>query len=206
MHSEDVPSDIRGLRSADLELAQQCVEGRPDAQRAFFHAHRKRVHCVLYRMLGSNREIDDLIQDAFFEIFRSLSGFRGEAQLGTWIDRICVRVAMRHFSTRDRARRPSLELVLCEDPAKGPERRVEAREAARRLYSLLDGIEPNHRIAFVLHVIEGRSLREVALLTETSVVATKLRVWRTRRRIDAAARQDPVLRSFVSDGERGGEP
>lgn len=198
-----VSSDLHARRQADLELARQCVRGEREAQRAFFRAHRARVHCVLYRILGSNREIDDLIQDAFVEIFRSLPGFRGDAQLGTWIDRICVRVAQRHFADRGPQRTPSLELVIAEDPAQAPDRRVEAREAARRLYALLEQVEPTHRIAFVLHVVDGRSLREVAEAMDASVIATKLRVWRTRKKIEDAARRDPVLRGFVGE-EKGG--
>lgn len=202
-HESDVSSDVHARRSSDLDLARRCVRGETEAQRAFFRAHRDRVHCVLYRILGSNREIDDLIQDAFLEIFRSLNSFRGEAQLGTWIDRICVRVARRHFGKR-RPRAAPLELVaVADDPATRPDRRVEARDAARRLYAILDRVEVSHRIAFVLHVIDGRSLAEVAEATEATVIATKLRVWRTRKRIEEAARKDAVLCSFLGDLEEG---
>jgi RNA polymerase sigma-70 factor (ECF subfamily) len=201
-----VTSDLHARRSADLDLARRCIGGERDAQRAFFQAHRRRVHLVLYRILGGNRDIDDRIQDAFVEIFRSLPGYRGDAQLSTWIDRICVRVARRHFAQREPSRAPALELVMADDPARAPDRRVEAREAARRLYALLEQIEPSHRIAFVLHVIDGRSLRDVAAVTDASVVATKLRVWRTRRRIEEAAKRDPVLRGFLSDTVAEGGP
>jgi RNA polymerase sigma-70 factor (ECF subfamily) len=203
-----IAEEIQDRRSADLELARRCIGGEREAQRAFFRAHRARVHHVIYRVLGSNRDIDDLIQDAFLEIFRSLPGFRGESQLSTWIDRICVRVARRRFGDREPPRVSTLELVLAEDSAQGPDRRTEAREALRRLYALLDRVEASHRIAFVLHVIDGRSLRDVAEIAEASVVATKLRVWRTRRRIEAAARRDPVLEGFLgaraTDDVKGG--
>jgi RNA polymerase sigma-70 factor (ECF subfamily) len=193
------------LRAVDVELARRCVRGERDAQREFFHAHRHRVHHVLYRMLGTNREIDDLIQEAFVEILRSLPGFRGDSRLATWIDRICVRVAQGHFVERARWRAhvPLLELVALDDPASGPDRRAEAREAARRLYAILDGVEPSHRIAFALHVIDGRPLRDIAHVMGASVVATKLRVWRTRQRVNAAARRDPVLQGWLEEWSGG---
>lgn len=198
-------SELHARRAADLDLARRCTRGEHEAQRAFFAEHRRRVHLVLYRILGSNRDIDDVVQDAFVEIFRSLPGFRGDAQLSTWIDRICVRVAHRHIAQRVRARAPSLELVVADDPARAPDRRAEAREAARRLYAILEKVEVAHRIAFVLHAVDGRPLREVADITGATVIATKLRVWRTRQRVDEAARRDPVLRAFLASPE-GGAP
>lgn len=186
-------------RRADADLARRCVAGDEAAQRALFEAHRRRVHYVVYRVLGSNRDIDDTIQEAFLAIFRSLRGYRGEALLATWVDRICVRVAMRTLRERPRDRAPALEVVLADDPSRGPDRRAEAREAARRLYAILDHVEPTHRAAYALHVIDGRPLREVAEVMEASVIATKLRVWRTRQRVEAAARRDPLLAQYVGE-------
>lgn len=196
---ERVTSDLQARRTADLDLARRCVRGEHEAQRAFFRDHKKRVHHVLFRVLGSNRDIDDVVQDAFVEILRSLPSFRGDALLATWIDRICVRVAQAYVAER-RRRPPMLELVApVEDPSSPPDRRVEAREGARRLYGILDRVEAAHRIAFVLHVIDGRPLRDVAEVTGASLVATKLRVWRTRRRVDEAARGDAVLRGLLDE-------
>ncbi len=196
--------DRTAARLADSALARRCVAGDELAQRALFDAHRARVHHVLFRVLGSNRDIEDAIQDAFIDIFRSLSGYRGEALLATWIDRICVRVALRTLRSRPRDRMPLLEIVVADDPARGPDRRTEAREAARRLYAILDHVDPTHRAAFALHVVDGRPLREVAAVMGASVIATKLRVWRTRRRVEQAAMRDPVLRSFLDVEEEGG--
>jgi RNA polymerase sigma-70 factor (ECF subfamily) len=191
-HAED-------RRRADHVLAQRCVEGEREAQRALFAAHKERVHVILYRILGSNTEMDDLVQDAFFEVFRSLSAYRGDAQLGTWIDRITTRVAYKHLSQRKPAR-VQLELVRVVDDASPPDARVAARDAARRLYAILDTLEAGQRIAFTLHVIDGRPMREVASVTGSSVVATKVRVWRARRAVEAKASTDPHLADLVGGG------
>jgi RNA polymerase sigma-70 factor (ECF subfamily) len=192
--------DVAARRMADADLARRCLAGDELARRALFDAHRFRVHHVLYRVLGSNRDIDDAIQDAFIAIFRSLPTYRGEALLATWIDRICVRVALRTLRERPRERPPALEMVVADDPARGPDRRAEVREAARRLYAILDGIDPTHRAAFALHAIDGLALRDVASMMNATVIATKLRVWRTRQRVEHAARADELLRTFLDEG------
>ena len=67
----------------------------------------------------------------------------------------------------------------------------------RRLYAALDELGAAARLAFTLHEIDGRPLAEVAELVGSSVTATKLRVWRARKRIEAAAAEDPILREFL---------
>lgn len=192
---------LAARREADLRLARRCADGERDAERELFETHRERVHVILFRVLGGNRELDDLIQDAFLEIFRSLPSYRGDAHLGTWIDRITTRVAWRHISQR-RAAPAYLELAPDTAESLSPERHVLVRQAARRLYAILDGLEAAQRIAFTLHVVDGRPLKEVASLTGSTLVATKVRVWRARRVVAARARTDEGLAMFVDGEER----
>ena len=118
------------------------------------------MHATLYRVIGSNRDMDDLIQDTFIEVFRSLPRFRGEAKLSTWIDRITVRVAYAYFGRR-RPAAVSLELLgdAPSDDAPGDDR-AHAREGVRRLYAALAGLGANARLAFALHAIDGRPIAE----------------------------------------------
>lgn len=189
------------LTEADLQLAQRCAADDRAAQRRLFSDYKALVHATLYRILGSNRDMEDLVQDAFLEIFRSLGRFRGEARLSTWVSRITARVAYSYMSRR-RPATASLELVP-ESIAPGPsvDSHAQAREATRRLYQALDRVEIKQRIAFALHVIDGRPLREVAEITESTLVATKSRVWRARRELEKRARRDPLLASYLEGGE-----
>jgi RNA polymerase sigma-70 factor (ECF subfamily) len=180
----------------DLRLADLCSSGDEAAQREFFRRELGHVHATLYRILGANSELDDLVQEAFFEIFRSLPSFRGESSLATWLDRITVRVAYAHLARR---RPPTTRLELVPEPrAKDPsaEERALMREAARRLYRVLDRLEPKKRVAFTLHVIEGRSLKDTALVMGSSVVLAKVRVWRAWQFVKKCARSDAALASL----------
>jgi RNA polymerase sigma-70 factor (ECF subfamily) len=184
--------------TSDLELAGLCLAGDRRAQRLLLERLRRSVHATLYRILGSNRHMDDLLQDALLEVFRSLRTFRGEARLATWSDQIATRVAYAHLARR-RAPEVPLEIVpqvAADDPAS--ERRIYYREAARRLYAALDRVEPNQRIAFTLHAIDGRPLREVAAAMRTSVLAVKSRIWRARRQLERQARRDPILAGLMA--------
>lgn len=183
----------------DVLLVDRCLTGEPAATRELFRRHRARVHACLYRVLGSNRDMDDLLQDAFLQVFQSLRSWRAEASLATWIDRVSVRVAYRYLSQR--GRRIQTDPLIDEDSVPGGEatddRRQLARDGVKRLYAALDELGAAARLAFTLHEIDGRSIAEVADLVGSSVTATKLRVWRARNRIETAAAADPVLREFL---------
>ena len=187
----------------DVLLVDRCLTGEPAATRELFRRHRNRVHACLFRVLGSNQDMDDLLQEAFLQVFQSLRGWRAEASLATWIDRVAVRCAYRHLSQRQRriATDPLDEEVAFapSSPAAGPgARRQLARDGVVRLYGVLDELSPAARLAFTLHELDGRSLAETAELVGSTVTATKLRVWRARKRIEAAAAIDPVLSQFLA--------
>jgi RNA polymerase sigma-70 factor, ECF subfamily len=187
----------------DVLLVDRCLTGEPAATRELFRRHRARVHASLYRVLGTNRDMDDLLQDAFLQVFQSLRGWRAEASLATWIDRVAVRVAYRYLSQR--GRRVLTDPLADDDAVPGDDspggaRRQLARDAVRRLYDVLDELGAASRLAFTLHEIDGRPLAEVAELVGSSVTATKLRVWRARKRVETAAAADPVLREFLVEG------
>ncbi|MDB4958269.1 MAG: polymerase sigma factor RpoE [Myxococcales bacterium] len=183
----------------DVLLVDRCLTGEPAATRELFRRHRARVHGCLFRVLGTNRDMDDLMQDAFIQVFQSLRGWRAEASLATWVDRVSVRVAYRYLSQRGRRIQTD---PLIDDEAiasvEGPNARQQlARDGVKRLYAVLDELGAASRIAFTLHEIDGRPLAEVAELVGSSVTATKLRVWRARKKVETAAANDPVLSEFL---------
>jgi RNA polymerase sigma-70 factor, ECF subfamily len=188
----------------DVLLVDRCLTGEPAATRELFRRHRARVHASLYRVLGSNRDMDDLLQEAFIQVFQSLRNWRAEASLATWIDRVSVRVAYRYLSQR--GRRIQTDPLADHDDVPGGEepgaRRQLARDGVVKLYAVLDELGAAARLAFTLHEIDGRPLAEVAELVGSSVTATKLRVWRARKKVQEAAAADPILSEFIEPGAR----
>ena len=182
-------------------LVDRCTDGDCTATRALFRQYHTKVHATLYRILGSNRDLDDLIQESFIQVFKSLSGYRGEAKLSTWIDRITVRVAYRYIRGRQRQPLAFGDMHELQMPAAESGSQVASREGVRRLYAAMSKLPTALRIAFALHQIDGRTISEVATLVGASHAATKLRVWRGRRAIFKLAAQDPVLREFLMDEE-----
>jgi RNA polymerase sigma-70 factor (ECF subfamily) len=188
----------------ELALAQRCAAGDTLAQRALFERLRVSVHRTLFRILGSNRQIEDLVQDTFMEAFKAIGSFRGESSLSTWIGTIATRVCFRYLAQRAALASTSPitnELVA---PTDDPEHLTLSRQAVQSLYAVLDRIAPTYRIAYTLHVIDERPLDEVARLTRTTSLVVKTRIWRARKMLRERALRDPCLAELLCNASVAG--
>jgi RNA polymerase sigma-70 factor (ECF subfamily) len=186
-----------GGRLEEQELTARCVAGNMAAQRELFARERRRVVSRLFRIIGSSDNLDDVIQEVFFSVFRNLHTFRGESSLSLWIDRIAVRAAFAHIRRRRGREQFERTQAVIAAGQESAERQVLAREATRRLYGALDALEPNQRVALMLHTVEGRTIRQIARQTGCTVVATKARIWRARRALKLQAFGNASLAEYV---------
>lgn len=170
-------------------LVEKCIEGNRAAQHELFTTYRTVVLRLVWRLLGprSDQELDDAIQLVFIEVFRSLSRFRWEAKLDTWVHRICTRVCMSQLRTRYRRRKREYagdgNALVERTAAKGggPEKSAERAEIARAIYDALDRIDKGRRVVFVLAEIESKSLEEISEIIDRPIGTVKSRLFRARR-------------------------
>ncbi len=171
-------------------LVVQARQGEPAAFRELFRLHHEGVRRLVHRLAGPGPDLDDFIQVVFVEGFRALPTFRGDALFSTWLGRIAVRVTMRGVK---RPRLATTSLETSADPehrAAGPEQLADDREGLRRLDQLLAALRPKRRVAFVLHVLEGYSMEEIAVMVGASIAAVKVRIHDARRELERRARSD----------------
>src|SRR4030095_6504803 len=83
----------------DLELVRRFQAGEEGAFDQLVEAHRREIYRLAYRLLGNHADADDLAQEAFLRVYRSLGRFRGEASFRTWTTRIVLNL----FTHRRRA-------------------------------------------------------------------------------------------------------
>jgi RNA polymerase sigma-70 factor (ECF subfamily) len=185
-------------KTADEVLIERCLAGDAASQRELFLRERRRLRARLSRILGPTPEVDDLVQDVLFAVFRGLEQFRGDASLAAWIDAVAVRASYAHMRRQIHRRALSVMLQAGSSSAPGAERVATARESLRRLQRILRKIGTDHSVTFTLHVIEGRPLSEVARLTEVTLAAAKARFLRARRQVERYARRDAVLAEYLT--------
>lgn len=150
---------------SDPDLARRVATsgGRAELVRELFLAHRVRVLALCLHVTGRRDEAEDALQETFLAVHRALPGFRGEAQLSTWVYRIAIRTA-----SAIRARRPASQPLDAHaggeiaDAAPGPDRAAEGRIEAERLSRALDRIGAEHRMILSLFAVEGLRHGEIA--------------------------------------------
>jgi RNA polymerase sigma factor (sigma-70 family) len=181
-----------------------------------FEAHRPRLRAVAHRMLGSDAEADDAVQEAWLRLCRSDTS--GVQNMGGWLTTIVARVCLDLLRTR-RSRREDLAGEHLpepprngEDPADPAHQALLADSVGLALLAVLDVLTPAERLAFVLHDMFDVPFEQIAPVIERSPVAARQLASRARRRVRAAGpasggdpvRQREVVTAFLA-AARGGD-
>jgi RNA polymerase sigma-70 factor (ECF subfamily) len=143
---------------------------------------------VLPRMGVRSADVDDVMQDVFVAIHRSLPGFEGRSSLKSWVYGICIRVCS-NYRQRAHHRRERLSEAMPEPARDGDqERTLEARVALGRLDAALSALPALQRATFVLYEIEELSIREIAAALGCSKFTLYARLYAARRVVQLALR------------------
>ena len=173
--------------------------GRADAGAAFYDRHVRAIHALAHRLMGPDPEVEDVVHEVFVRALDSLSSLRDPTALQSWLFGIAVRTVAIRFQKRRRGRwlrfmapQEVPEATTSPDP--------DVREALREAWAILDGIDPEERIALVLHRVDGLSLEDGAKAMGLSLATYRRRLARGQEKFFARARSRPVLAAWIDDG------
>ena len=173
---------IRRLKDRDERAFRELMETYGD-----------RVYNLTYRMLGNAQEAEDLAQEVFITIFKSIDSFRGDSKFSTWLYRITANhcknrikyLARRH----DRAqaefderidRNQAAAAVTAPKQSVRPDTRLEGLELEQTLQSCIAQLEEDQRVLIVLRDIEELSYEEICQITGLAEGTVKSRLHRSR--------------------------
>lgn len=173
-----------------------------------FRRHRNDVARLVYRMMGASADLEDIVQEVFLQVHRSIGEFRGQAKFSTWLHRVTVNVVL--MARRAARSRPVLtgetptdyepDTRLAPDEDAMRRRRI---EAFRRL---LERLPEKKRTVFELHELAGWSPAEIAEHVKAPVLTVRTRLFYARREIEAMIREEPALAQLARDlGDEGSE-
>jgi RNA polymerase sigma-70 factor (ECF subfamily) len=147
---------------------------------------------MAYRLLGRQAELDDIVQEVFIYALYSIDKLREPAALKGWLLGIAVGKVRSHL--RQRYRRRWLSFLPYDEVPEPPVAPTDApAELARDVWSILDHLPPDERIALVVHRIEGLSLNDAAKACEMSLSTFKRRLAKGEARFMARAEKHPGL-------------
>jgi len=175
----------------EQELIRGLQNGHEDAFRHLMRHYGDRVHNTVLGMIQDREEAGDITQEVFIEVFRSVSAFRGESRLSTWVYRIAIRKSLDHIKSKKRKKRfgMMIRLGFGQDDAHEvsdfhhPGIALENKESAALLFKAIDGLPENQRTAIVLAKIEGLKQDEVAGIMKLSVGAVESLLSRAKQKL-----------------------
>jgi RNA polymerase sigma-70 factor (ECF subfamily) len=171
--------------AADLELAQRCGRGDPDAFEQLYRAHAGRLYTLIVRMVTSAETAEDLLQEVFLTAYRKVSNFRGESSLGTWLYRMAVNHCLDYLRGRQSKMARTTDSIddegMVEPAAVAPlvASAISRLDLERAIERLPDGC----RTAFVLHDVEGFEHHEIASMLGISEGTSKSQVHKARMKL-----------------------
>jgi len=168
-------------RGLDAALIDRSLGGDRAASRELHREYAPIVAAFLRRRGVRPDEIEDACQEVFLQFFRYLAGFRGEAELKTWLFRLCITEARR--VRRRRKLGVALAALLQREPttrAVPPALRSEATIRAL-VAQALDRMQPEQRQAFILFGVQGLTGKEAAQREGRSLPSTFRRLYEARR-------------------------
>ena len=144
-------------------LRTRLIAGDDAAYRECYEHHAPRLMRILVRILRSTSWAEEILQDTFIAAFRSISQFRGEVGLSSWLARIATNRA--YNAVRDESRRRRNLPPHADEVVPGFEPQVEGRDLARKVIAILDQMDPPKKLALLLQA-EGYTVAEIAEIAE----------------------------------------
>lgn len=206
------PIALRGQIELEQVAPATLVEARPQVEAQFVERLKRgdaaafetlvnersgEIYGLLYRLTESSEEARDLTQETFLRAFQSISHFRGDSDLRTWIYRIAINQARNRWRWWRRRHRDatvsidapqlngtaSLVEKLKSDNGRNPETDAIAHERERALRRALSSLKRVYREAVVLRDIEGFAYEEIAVALDISIGTVKSRLARGRQEL-----------------------
>lgn len=173
---------VNNIKNKDLASFKSLVE-----------KHQKVVLNTCNRFVNNKEDAEDLTQEVFMEVYRSISGFRGDSKLSTWIYRIAVTKSLDFLRKKKRKKRfgiaksvfsrETLSEELKADNILNPGILAENEDRIKILNEALEKLPENQRVAFTLSKYDELSYQEIAEILKTTIPAVESLIHRAKNNL-----------------------
>lgn len=172
------------------DLLEGLMRGEAHAVRRVYRQHHEQVRAFARRLLGSDADAEEVVQEVFVALPKALRRFRGESTLSTFVMGVAVNHA-RHYLRSAMRRRAALDQVVAQEClAESPDAVLEREQLAERLLHAMGRLTEEQRVAFVLCEVEERSSSEAADILGVPASTLRARVGAAREILRAALAEE----------------
>ena len=177
---------------SDPELVEDFKHGKVEGFNELVRRYQQKVYWVARRLVGNHHDADDVTQEVFVRVYRSLKDFRGEANFYTWVYRITTNVALNALRRRKLREFVRFEdaPALLEDSGNDPAEGLDKKEYAQAVERAVDRLPPKQRIVFMMRFYEELSYEEIAKILNRSVGGLKANYFHAVKKIQSYVKKD----------------
>jgi len=168
------------------DLVQRVKRGDQKAFRELVETYQQLVVSTALGFVVNKEDADDITQEVFLEVFRSIHSFREQSALSTWIYRITITRSLNHIRREKRFKGYLSDKDIpanIEAQLNNPDKRLESTDRKRILHQALGSLPKNQKIAFTLHNYEDLSYIEIASIMNRSVSSVEALIFRARQNL-----------------------
>ncbi len=174
----------------ETKLVQNLVAKSEPTFQYLVETYQKQILNTCLGFVPNIHDAEDITQEVFIEVYRSIEQFKQDSKLSTWMYRIAVSKSLEHIRYKKSQKRKAFfksligldekESMLQVDKFNHPGIELENKERAKVLYEHIDKLSTNQRIAFTLHKVEGLSHQEISKIMDNSIGAVESLIFRAK--------------------------
>lgn len=180
------------MQQNDIQLIHHILSGDTRSYSVLVDRHKDLAYTIAYRLLNNREDAEEVVQDAFVKVYRSLSGFRKDSKFSTWLFRIVYNTAI----SKRRLRKPGFhsleELHSLKDDLDPWEQESELdEERGMILEKAMQQLAEEDRVLITLFYIHESSVEEIHSITGLSKSNIKVKLFRARKKLQELMRLIP---------------
>ncbi len=174
---------------SDEQLIEKILSGNREAFRLLMEKYQQRVFHVAMGFVHSRQDAEDITQEVFIRVFRSLESFKEQSLFSTWLYRITLNCSINHVKKNKRrnfltdAGEGLMSLFNRGDEERSAHQQLEATEKERAIRKAIDGLPGKQREAFILSKYEELPQREIAAIMQTTEGAVEQLLVRAKKQL-----------------------
>lgn len=177
----------------ESELTTLLKQGDRQAFERLVTNYQGRIYNSCLGILQNEQDAEDIAQEVFVEVYRSVGGFKEESKLSTWMYRIAMTKCFDHLRSKKRKKRSAFLKPLFSEGSNTPRFdppdfvhpgvMLENKEMAAHLFKAIAELPENQQTAFTLHKVEGLSYQEISEVMKTTVPSVESLMFRAKQKL-----------------------
>jgi RNA polymerase sigma factor (sigma-70 family) len=169
------------MERTDYQLVEACLNGDKDAFSELVSRYKRLIYSVAYKFSRDSEEVDDMAQEAFIKIYKSLSRYDSQYKFSTWCVKVTTNICLDHV------RRKKIKSVSLEEMGNikvggnSPEEHYLRKEKSQMLKEAINDLPEIYRVPIIMYHQKGMSYKEIAESLGKPMSIIKNRIFRARR-------------------------